>query len=50
MKIQLVRTTKLDKKKKPGDAKPGETAKKSIGPNDSIGTDAKDDDEVKFVF
>ena len=50
MKIQWVRTTKLDKKKKPGDAKPGETAKKSIGANESMGTEAKDDEEVKFVF
>jgi len=52
MKIQWVRTTKLDRKnqKKQGDAKPGEPGKKGPGANDSMGTDAKDDEEVKFVF
>lgn len=52
MKIQWVRTTKLDRKnpKKPGDQKAIESGKKGNGANDSLGTDAKDDDEVKFVF
>lgn len=51
MKIQWVRTTKLAKgSKKPGDAKPGDAGKKGTGPNESMGTDAKDDEEVKFVF
>jgi len=52
MKIQWVRTTKLDRKnqKKSGDAKTGESGKKGPGANDSMGTDAKDDEEVKFVF
>jgi len=52
MKIQWVRTTKLDRKnqKKPGDAKSGDASKKGQGANESLATDAKDDEEAKFVF
>jgi len=52
MKIQWVRTTKLDRKsqKKAGDAKTGESGKKGAGANESMGTDGKDDEEAKFVF
>lgn len=52
MKIQWVRTTKLDRKsqKKTGDAQAGESGKKGQGGNESLATDAKDDEEAKFVF
>ena len=52
MKIQWVRTTKLDRKnqKKAGDAKAGESIKKGTG-SESIGaTEVKEDEEAKFVF
>jgi len=52
MKINWVRTTKPDRKnpKRAGDAKATESGKKGQGANDSMGTDAKDDEETKVVF
>jgi len=48
MKISWARTTKLAKPKK-GEPKPGDTGKK-VGTNESMGTDPRDDEEVKWVF
>lgn len=53
MKIQWVRTTKLDRKnqKKAGDAKAGDPNKKGPTASDSVGgADVKEDEEAKFVF
>jgi hypothetical protein len=48
MKISWARTTKLAKPKK-GEAKAGDAGKKP-GTNESMGTDPRDDEEVKWVF
>jgi hypothetical protein len=48
MKIEWQTTTKVKKSKKPGDKNADNNGKKTA--SESVGTEAKDEDEVKAVF